>query len=55
MASAPMFPNFMSSTLGINFNLLKSEIEIEQVCSEFESVGGQKFFENKALRYREIK
>jgi hypothetical protein len=25
MASAPMFPNFMSSTLGINFNLLKSE------------------------------
>jgi hypothetical protein len=25
MASKPMFPNFMSSTLGINFNLLKSE------------------------------
>jgi hypothetical protein len=25
MASAPMFPNFISSTLGKNFNLLKSE------------------------------
>ena len=27
----------------------------EQVCSEFESGGGQKFFEKKAIRYREIK
>jgi hypothetical protein len=25
MSGAPMFPNFMSSTLGIKFNLLKSE------------------------------
>jgi hypothetical protein len=30
-------------------------VHVEQVSSEFESVGGQKFFEKKALRYREIK
>jgi hypothetical protein len=37
MARAPMFPNFMSSTLGINFKLIKSE----------KNRGERKFFPHK--------
>ncbi len=33
----------------------RPEFVSSEVSSEFESGGGQKFFEKKALRYREIK
>ena len=44
----PQLPRYS----GYNTRLV---VHDDHSCSEFKSGGGQKFFEKKALRYREIK
>jgi hypothetical protein len=54
MASAPMFPNFMSSTLGIKFNLLKSEkIVVKENCFLTKNIFLNLLCDNLNVSYRE--